>query len=59
LREVALADAAHAASDIRSMVAQVQAFLKTLEQLGLTQDDNTSKMASEPFDNDPHRTLAV
>ena len=59
LREVALADVAHAASDIRSMVAQLQAFLKTLEQLGLTQDDNTSDMASEPFGNDPHRTLAV
>jgi Fur family ferric uptake transcriptional regulator len=59
LRDMALADAAYAAGDIRSMVAQVQAFLRALEQLGLAEDTNTPNTASEHFANDPHRTLAA
>jgi DNA-binding MarR family transcriptional regulator len=59
LRDTALADAAHTANDIRSMLAQVQAFLKTLEQLGLAEDHNTVSATPEHFTNDPHRTLAV
>ena len=59
LRDMALADAVHTAGDIRSMVAQVQAFLKTLEQLDLVDDNNTANTTSEHFTNDPHRTLAM
>ncbi|RUL63282.1 hypothetical protein EKH79_12870 [Dyella dinghuensis] len=59
LRDMALADATPSANDLRSMLAQVRAFLKTLEQLGLAEDNNTAHTASEHFANDPHRTLAV
>lgn len=59
LRDGALADAAHTAGDVRNMVAQVRAFLKTLEQLGLAEDNNVPNTASEHFANDLHRTLAV
>lgn len=59
LRDMALTDAAPTAGDIRSMVAQVRAFLKTLEQLGLTEDNDSANTASEHFTNDPRRTLAM
>jgi Fe2+ or Zn2+ uptake regulation protein len=59
LRDVALADAAHTASDIHSMLAQVQGFLKVLEQLGLAEDNNAANTTSENFTNDPHRKLAM
>ena len=54
LRDGALTDAAHAAGDLPRMVAQMQAFLKTLEKLGLAENNHAI-----PEDNDPHRTLAV
>jgi DNA-binding MarR family transcriptional regulator len=59
VRDTALADAAMAGDDIRNIVAQVKAFLKTLKQLGLADDDNTPNTASEHLANDPDRTLAV
>jgi DNA-binding MarR family transcriptional regulator len=58
LHSVALTDAAYAANDIRSMVAQVQAFLKALEQLGLVENSGVHT-GPETFTNDPHRTLNV
>lgn len=57
LRHGTRADTAYAANDIRSMLTQVQAFLKTLEQLGLAENNHSTP--SLPEDNDPHHTLAV
>jgi Fe2+ or Zn2+ uptake regulation protein len=59
VRDAALADAAITGDDIRNIVAQVQAFLKTLKRLGFAEDDNTQNTASEHLANDPRRTLAV
>jgi DNA-binding PadR family transcriptional regulator len=58
LRETGLSSAAQTAGDIRRMVAQVQDFLRTLEQLGLAETTriNDSSSAGPP---DSDRTLAV
>jgi len=58
LRETSLSSVAHAANDIRRMVAQAQDFLRTLEQMGLAEiaPVGTSPAAPSP---DTERTLAV
>lgn len=59
LREHALAAPTLAANDIRHMVAQVQDFLRTLEQLGLAECAASSDVASTDLEASNHRTLAV
>jgi Fe2+ or Zn2+ uptake regulation protein len=59
LRDDALSSAAHAANDIRHMVAQVQGFLHTLEQLGLAECTDGLSSASANRRTDDDRTLAV
>lgn len=59
LRETALSTAAHTASDIRRMVAQVQDFLRTLEQLGLAEHNMASDAIPTSRPPDSERTLAV
>ncbi|GLQ50479.1 transcriptional repressor [Dyella flava] len=58
LRQARMSSAAHAASDIRRMVAQVQDFLHTLEQMGLAEiaPPDISPATAPP---DIERTLAV
>lgn len=59
LREHALSSPALAANDIRQMVAQVQDFLHSLEQLGLAECAAMSDVASADPETSNHRTLAV
>jgi Fe2+ or Zn2+ uptake regulation protein len=58
LREASLSSAAQAAGDIRRMVAQMQDFLRALEQMGLAETaDHCTASTAPPPDGD--RTLAV
>jgi DNA-binding MarR family transcriptional regulator len=59
LRSGALSGTAHAANDIRHMVAQVRSLLRTLEQLGLAECTATSNAASTNARPDDDRTLVV
>jgi Fe2+ or Zn2+ uptake regulation protein len=56
LREATLSTAAQAASDIRRMVALVQDYLHTLEQMGLAEASAPNALPHSP---DSDRTLAV
>jgi Fur family ferric uptake transcriptional regulator len=57
LRDEALSSAAHTAGDIRQMIAQVQNFLRMLEQMGLAQI--ASSNAPSPSSLDSDHALAV
>jgi Fe2+ or Zn2+ uptake regulation protein len=59
LRKPALPGTTAVASDMQHMVAQVQDFLRTLEQLGLAEHVATPSASSPDPQTDNNRTLAI